>query len=397
MAIKGLTDQAAAFPRIGELRKGEKKPESGNRPGKDLTYFRFTTEDALALKMFTEAYPDQSALRNINVFLPHKTTDENIDSWIEKWVAGGLVYRSDGETMVLWRTDKGGYSTEPKPDFNQELDGSGKRKDGSGQVGRLSVIIPELGRFATVTVLTTSKHDIINLTRQLRSYEALRGDLRGIPFIIKRRPYKISTPGQGGKRERREKWLLSIETQPAWTMAQLGAMEQAALPAGDIVEMDAPDYHLAELPSGISDPFDSEPEDEAPIAEPPTSGNGHKEKLARPMTPEQVKKAMQVKAARNSAPPSDQQLDYAMSSLSKACGSNDPKRHSVMLYLFGKDSGKGLTGGECSALIDWVGAKAENEYTPDENTLREIEAIIAEYMREQGQIDMFANEDEVPF
>lgn len=276
MAIKGLTDKAAAFPIIGELRKGEEKPKEGNRPGKDLTYFRFTTDDALAMKMFTEAYPDQNTLRNINVFLPHKTADENIDSWIEKWVAGGLVYRSDGETMVLWRTDKGGYSTEPKPDFNQELDGNGKRKDGSGQVGRLSVIIPELGRFATVTVLTTSKHDIINLTRQLRSYEALRGDLRGIPFIIKRRPHKISTPGQNGERARREKWLLSIETQPAWTMAQLGAMERAALPASEIIEAEE-DYFIKGLPSGISDPFD-EPEEKAEEAPQPQPANGKADK-----------------------------------------------------------------------------------------------------------------------
>jgi hypothetical protein len=266
MSIKGLTDKLAAFPVIGELRKGDTKPETGNRPGKDLTYFRFTSEDILANKMFNEAYPDQDRLRNINVFLPYKTADENIDCWIEKWVAGGLVYRSDGETLVLWRTDKGGYSTEQRPDVYQDVEANGKRKDGGGQVGRMSVIIPELGRFATITVLTTSKHDIMNLTRQLRSYEALRGDLRGIPFIIKRRPHKISTPGQNGERARREKWLLSIETQPEWTMAQLGAMQQAALPAGGIVDMPEEDYF--ELPAHISNPF----EDEAPepIVEPET-------------------------------------------------------------------------------------------------------------------------------
>lgn len=265
MAIKGLTDKLAAFPVIGELRKGLAKDPNGNRPGKDLTYFRFTSEDILANKMFNEAYPDQDRLRNINVFLPYKTADENIDSWIEKWVAGGLVYRSDGETLVLWRTDKGGYSTEQRPDVHQAIEANGKRKDGGGSVGRMSVIIPELGRFATITVMTTSKNDIMNLTRQLRSYEALRGDLRGIPFIIKRRPYKISTPGQNGERVRREKWLLSIETQPQWTMAQLGAMQQAALPAS-VADMPEDDYF--ELPAHISNPF----EDEAPepIVEPET-------------------------------------------------------------------------------------------------------------------------------
>lgn len=288
MTIKGLTDQAAAFPRIGELRKGEEKPKEGNRPGRDLTYFRFTTEDDLARAMFNKAYPDQDALRNINIFLPHKTADENMDSWIEKWVAGGLVYRSDGETLVLWRTEKGAYSLEPKSDPYTELDANGKRKDGGSQVGRLSVIVPELGRFATVTILTTSKHDIMNLTRQLRSYEALRGDLRGIPFVVKRKPYKISTPGQNGKRERREKWLLSIETQPEWTMAQLGAMERAALPEvidpPQIIDMPEADYLLRELPADIRDPFDEPEPMPEPEQSPPSNGQANGKEYKFPST-----------------------------------------------------------------------------------------------------------------
>jgi hypothetical protein len=130
------------------------------------------------------------------------------------------------------------------------------------QVGRLSVIIPELGRFATVTILTTSIHDVINLTRQLRSYEAINGDLRGIPFVIVRRPEAISTPsGPNGKRARREKWLLSIESQPAWTRLQLGAMKQAALPEVTGDSVDTIDV------AAIAAPFDDETEAES--SEPP--------------------------------------------------------------------------------------------------------------------------------
>lgn len=271
MSIKGLTDKQAAFPSVGVLRKGDKKPNE-SRPGNDLTYFRFVSEDALANKMFKEAYPNEEALRSINIFLPHKTTVENMDAWIEKWVAGGLVYRSDGETVVLWRTDKGGYSTDPKADPAPGVGEDGKRQDGSMQVGRLSVIVPELGRFATITVMTTSKHDIMNLTSQLRSYEAFRGDLRGIPFVLKRRKEMISTPGPGGKRARREKWLLSIETQPAWTMAQLGAMQQAALPSGGIVDMPESDY--LELPANISNPFEDEAPEQPDFEPTPTDWGG---------------------------------------------------------------------------------------------------------------------------
>lgn len=220
MTILGLTDQAAAFPIIGVLRKGDVK--KSNRPGEDLTYFRFTSEDGEALEDFYGAYPDKQAQRRINIFLPHKTGDENMDSWMEHWVAGGLVHRCDGKVTRLWRKDDGSYEDNP----NEQKACPGKCK----QVGRLSVIVPELGRFATVTVLTTSIHDIINLSRQLKSYESIRGDLRGIPFVLTRSPKMVSTPGENGKRLRREKWLLSLEANPQWAKMQLLADEQGALP-----------------------------------------------------------------------------------------------------------------------------------------------------------------------
>ena len=265
MAIKGLTDKQAAFPIIGELRKGAMKPKTGNRPGEDLTFFRFTSDTQETIDQFYQYYT--ATPRSINIWLPCKTADENMESWIEKWVAGGLVYRSDGEQMVLWRKPNGGFSTEPKPDPAPEEGEDGKRKDGSGPVGRLSVIITEMGRLATVTALTTSKHDIINLTRQLRIYESINGDLRGIPFVLIRKPQMISTPASGGKRVRREKWLLSIETNPRWTMARLQQMEREALPAGDDIYQ--PSAGVYELPAGISAPDDEmEPEEPEPVPAP---------------------------------------------------------------------------------------------------------------------------------
>lgn len=271
MAIKGMTDQQASLPIIGVLRKGEEKPDRG--PGRDLDYFRFTSDDPQALEMFFDAYPDKP--RQINVFLPHKTTDENMDSWIEKWVAGGLVYRSDGEIVVLYRNDKGQYSTEPKPDPSPPVGEDGKRQDGSAHVGRLSVIVPELGRLATITVLTTSKNDIIKLTRQLRGYEALNGDLRGIPFVLKRRFEKVSTPGKNGARVRREKWMLSIETKPEWSMAKLLQSEAGAYPQLPGETAPASNIIINQLPPNVIAPFD-EPESEyetqpEPKAPPPTS------------------------------------------------------------------------------------------------------------------------------
>lgn len=220
MPIIGLTDNGAAFPRIGELRKGAEKPKQGNKPGADLTHFRFTSKAQDVLDSFASVYGNKPA--SINVFLPYATTDENLEAWIEEWAAGGLKWRGDGQTLAIWQTSEGTYSQEPKP-----------QPKGGKQVGRLKVIIPELGRLAYVVALTTSTHDIMEIHSNLEAFEALRGDLRGIPFTFSRVPRMISTPsGQNGKRARREKWLWHIEASPQWVQAQLSVMQRQALPSG---------------------------------------------------------------------------------------------------------------------------------------------------------------------
>ena len=219
MPIKGLTNQAPPFPCIGELRKGAAKPEQGNRPGKDLTYFRFTSDLPEVATAFESAYDGEPRL--INVFLPFRSVDENWDAWQEEWVAGGLKHRCDGEYVVRMLQEDGTY-TDPEPE-------TVKCPGGCKPSGRLKVIIPELQRLAYVLVLTTSKWDIHNLDGQLRALYEIKGDLRGIPLQLRRRPEKKSSP-QGKKRVRREMWLLSIEAAPTYVSLQLAAQEQAALP-----------------------------------------------------------------------------------------------------------------------------------------------------------------------
>lgn len=415
MSIIGLTDQTAAFPIIGTLRKGEKKTKE-NAPGKDLTYLRFVSDDALANRMFNDAYPDENALRTINVFLPHKTTDENMDAWIEEWVAGGLVHRCDGQTQVLWRTPSGGYSTEHRPCQNCK----GK------QVGRLSVIIPELGRFATVTIMTTSKHDIKNLTRQLRGYEALQGgDLRGVPFVITRRKFSISTPAPGGKRARREKWLLSIETQPHWTIAKLTAMERAALPEGEIID-DADYKEVHQLPSGISNPFEDEPEVEfepapdpapapAPVQPVEPKVNSSTPKARPALEPHALKEVLEKKVAKsnlidletkdplpielhpfgnNAAKLVSAKFQLALdeSSLGNKGESIESMYHTCLNWLFGKTSAKDLTAAQGDALLDWLlnGNKGQMfNAAIAAPAPEEAQRIYRQAMLDQGQIDMF--------
>lgn len=219
MPIIGLTDRGASFPQIGVLRKGAPKPETGNRPGADLNHFRFDTDDADAANAFAAVYGAEP--RAIRVFVPYRTTDENFEAWQEAWTAGALQHRCDGKTCVRWLTPQQTYSSAPKP-----------CPGGCKPAGRLRVIIPELRRMAYVMVLTTSIHDIITIQENLEALEAARGDLRGIPMLLRRVPREISMPDdRNGKRVRREKWLLTIEAQPQWVDLQIAAQERAALPA----------------------------------------------------------------------------------------------------------------------------------------------------------------------
>ena len=228
MPIIGLTDRGASFPRVGELRKGGEKPQVGNRPGPDLKHFRFTSQHPEVLQQFTDVYGITPTA--VNAYLPFKTAGENFEAWIEEWSAGSLKWRGDGQRLVIWQKLDGTYSQEPR-----------EQPPGGKQVGRLKIIVPELGRLAYVVVLTTSIHDIIEIATTLDAYEAMRGDLRGIPFVISRVPRMVSTPEvypkghpqqyqPTGKRKRMEKWLLHLEAQTAWVQAQLSVMQQAALP-----------------------------------------------------------------------------------------------------------------------------------------------------------------------
>jgi hypothetical protein len=221
MAIKSLTREAS-FPEIGQLRKGGEKEtivKNGKEIqtyGKDLNHFRFTSPDPSAVAKFEQVFGKEP--QALNIFLPFPSVEQNFDYWQEAYTAGALQHRCDGETCVVWLTPQGKYSTEPKP-----------CPGGCKASGRLKLFIPAFERLAFVTALTNSKHDIINLSSSLQALVAVRGNLQGIPMVLRRVEKEISTPSSDGKRARRKKWLLQIEAEPQWAALQFGAMREAAL------------------------------------------------------------------------------------------------------------------------------------------------------------------------
>jgi len=259
MGIIGLTDRGAAFPRVGILRKGAAKPNE-RQPGADLKdHFRFESDDPTVARAFAAAYGDKP--NGIRVMFYYQTAAENFEAWQEHHSAGALKHRCDGQTCVLTLLPNGTYSHEPTPCPSIELKRQNPtidKKHLCRPVGRLKVIIPELARMAYVLVPTTSINDILELQANLEAAEALRGDLRGIPFILSRRARKVSTPGDNGQRARREKWLLSIEPEPQWVQLQLTSMARRALPGAELPALPAPAEYID---SDTGEIFEGEEED----------------------------------------------------------------------------------------------------------------------------------------
>jgi hypothetical protein len=235
MPIKNLTDNVIPrFPRLGKLRKGGESVEKTNEQGKkyntygpDLNHFRFTSDNPAVVQAFHDAYG--TAPVSLNVYLPYPSVEENFSTWKEQWSAGGLVHRCDGETCQIWRTPQGTYSQDPKP-----------CPGGCDEVGRLTVIIPELwkaGFIGYVTMETHSNHDLRNITATLlavkkdRDFQGNQRGLEGIEFVLRRRAERISTPDDKnkGKRITREKWLVSLEPVASYAALYLNAVNSSML------------------------------------------------------------------------------------------------------------------------------------------------------------------------
>lgn len=249
MPIKGLTDRGLSFPQIGNIRKGAAKDPNANKPGADLQYFRmdFDEREVEAIAKFNQLYPNGKPT-DIRIVLPFDDIERVWNPWREAYIAGALLHRCDGEfveyeinpatyeRVVMNGADKDGLRV--KCTIQNHADKTKRCKP----TGRLMVIVPELERMAYLVVHTTSIHDIGNISDQLAAIREINGGhIAGIPLILKRRPVKISTPGgKDGKRARYAKWLISIEPDPEWVSAKIGAMKKAALPDVTHLQIAAP-------------------------------------------------------------------------------------------------------------------------------------------------------------
>lgn len=242
MPIQGLTTNTqfgSGLPRIAKLYKGDEKPESGNRPGADLNYFRveFEPQYEYIRPVWLRLYGEQP-VEFAPVFLAATTVDEAFSNWKEEWnAAQTLLHRCDGETQVI-------HFDSTTQDYIKTPTACAAPSCGCKAIGRLSLILPELvqetGLLGTVSVSTHSLNDILTVYRYLADIQRLRGgDLNGIPFIFGRAAREISAPKQvktkgGYQRQGRikvNKSLFYIYTAPNYTQERLLPMLATVMPA----------------------------------------------------------------------------------------------------------------------------------------------------------------------
>jgi len=244
MPIVGLTDRTdlARFNRLGKIRKGGEKGESGF--GEDLSYFRFVAEggperEGILTRAWARCYGAQPA--SLFVTMPYATVNECFPCWQEQWSASAMLHRCDGVTMVMWlKDDKRSYSRDPKPcPYASGAKPRTKQDPGCKAQGRLEVFLPQLlteTKFAPaiVTLETSSLHDIASITGVLlKTLAECGGDLTGQGFTVYRAQKQISTPGEAGKRVRRAKWLVKIDPAPRGGTIEAVDYEEHGLPAPD--------------------------------------------------------------------------------------------------------------------------------------------------------------------
>lgn len=208
------------LPEIGRLRKGAPNDPNTNRPGEDLTYFRFTAPEQALVDQFYRIYgPEPDTL---NIYLPYPTMEENFPAWMMEYTRPGLQTKCDRET-IHFSTTKQEIGT---PCRQTLPNGSCNCKEN----GLLNMVLTDLNRWGIVKLSTNSIYDIVDIQGVLANLERFAGNyganLSQIPMVLSRHMKEVPATFNG-KRQLVEKSLLRIEPLPDWVRQ---AREQKIFP-----------------------------------------------------------------------------------------------------------------------------------------------------------------------
>ena len=244
MPIKGLTDAPSRLPIIGRLYKGaERQTKYKNVNGKqvsyevfgqELDYFRFSPEDPgntdLANR-FIDTYGAEPKL--IIVRLAYSDISRSFSAFNEEYNYGGMTKRCDGSSMIWYRDGQGQAQsgTWECQGWAKDMISTKSWQCNCRPTMRLVLVLPELRQVGAVMLTSRSKNDCQNISAMLREYSNISydGSLAGQLFELSRIPTQISTPGQGGTRIKRTKYLLGLEVMPSWKVSEFHHAKQMVL------------------------------------------------------------------------------------------------------------------------------------------------------------------------
>jgi hypothetical protein len=443
MPITGLTDRESAqtdmrLRSIGKIRKGEKRGDKLI----DLDHFRFVANESFkgAEKAFFNVYGREP--RMLFGHLPFATMEENFSTWKEKWTRKmGLIHRCNGRHMVQWLDDDHGYVTDYELEIKKPCPYGPLAEDGAPddkpckQVGRLSLILPDLMRelvtngaeygleqapLGFVTLVTTSEHDLANLTRELLALENQggRNGLQGMPVVIRRVRESVGVRFQGNNgdtiKTKSDKWMLHIDTTNDFVLNQLQAQEKRR-------QLEAENGYAPEEAKALIGPGDdaldvvdaeyTEPElvsDDNPFEEPEPAGEPEDEaaeeaeqKVTRPYTPatlkEMITKGIEKRRKDDFAFDNGDLSRFkgAMNNSLELCFAgnkhSDQRRHFVLEYLTGHASSNDLDDAQIKTVHRWLNASKDEsgEWMPDPLAVSEARAIARQAELDAGQEMLF--------
>lgn len=288
MAIEGLSDRASLDPRfkeIGRIRKGAAK--TGNRPGRDLDYFRYVPDSRhqKSAEIFEQIYSTEPT--SLEIHFPFDQMERVFGSWREAYGQNRLCkLRCDGARWHDWiEGDRHRHSTAGRECDLECRDTPNRCPDCPlTYVGRLSVILKpmwEAGQIGLITLITSSVNDIGHLAAKLVQWEPLTGK----PFTLWRETERIGAPINGKRAGvdsnllhlelAEDRFLLEFQAAERRSYEQITAPRPAPAPALVAGERRGPDEIIYGNPPDID--FDGEliEEYEQPTGDPLLNGDYH--------------------------------------------------------------------------------------------------------------------------
>ena len=190
------------LPRIGVVRKGGAMTRgataSGNRPGRDLSYFRLDRADRAVVEAWNATFgPEPSRISGI---MPYAAPEENLSIWDELWEGVRLVWRGDGERLHIQRN--GDAYVRYAPGEGPAQPAAAGSKVGKGKVARMSrlrLLLPQLRIAGIFEFLSSSAIDADELWANLMWIKSTVATLQGAPVTVFRAARQFNIPNPKGE------------------------------------------------------------------------------------------------------------------------------------------------------------------------------------------------------